>query len=797
MSTILYNQNALAARSRALGTLNGIDFGLMTLDSATPPQFGVLEMHFFNDQHLDDLVTAASTPAAMWALLPVIGGERILAGPMSGQVQVIKLLHSAPQVLQVTIAPVGDYSRYTLTILQAGFDPIFGQIVFRFRPGCFSSNCSPLVKYQPSVEQPAIDYLAKDYDSFRHTIISAMMQRVPWWQPTSEASFDVVLLDLFSAAADELSNYQDRVMQEAYWATAQKRITLRRQARLMDYFIHEGNQSSTVLALNFPGPASYTVPALQKAWTGPDLELPATVWFVAKTPTFIVGIFSSIPLYTWSDAIPSLAAGATQADLLFSSFADATTATNLITTAKITRLLIEEWLNPATGQPADRNLRKRQILNLTGAQLLTDPLTGDPVVRVTWRPQDALAFNYCFVVFVNGVRVSNVALFHGNLVDMVQGKFTRFQYLAPGTPLTPGVYNFQFNAAGAALCRLPPAFPVLWTKTTPGGLQPSVSTVHVTVTDASGTTDWEEQTELIHSDGVTDRHFVVETDELMRTLVRFGDGTNGVALPDDATVTCWWLSGYGPDGNIGQDSLVNFDATGMPNVALGTVWNPFDVTDGLAPEPANVIRRRVPEAYLYNQSRAITLADYIARAMEVPGVSNAAALYMWTGSWRTVRVVIDPVGTTTLSEALRAAVEQQLDAVHLIGEDVEVRAPEFVPLIVEVAVCISSDYWIDDVSPMIEQAFSNSFMEDGEPAFFNPDRWTFGQALYASQIEGVLERIPGVEHVISIAMTRWWNQSVTSSEVMQMAPEEIVLVESDPSRMEHGSITFTYQGGRG
>lgn len=797
MSTILYNESALAARSRTLGTLNGIDFGLMTLDSATPPLFGVLELHFFNDQHLNELVIAANSPAAMWALVPVSGGDRILAGPMSGQVQVTRLVHSAPQILQVTIMPVGDYSRYTMTILQTGFDPIFGEIVFRFRPGCFSSNCSPLVNYLPSVPQPAIDYLAKDYDSFRHTVISAMMQRVPSWQPTSEASLDVVLLDLFSAAADELSNYQDRVMQEAYWATAQKRITLRRQARLMDYFIHEGQQSSTVLALNFPGPASYTVPALQKAWTGPSLELPSTVWFSATAPTYVDGIFSNVPLYTWSDAIPSLAAGATQADLAFSSFADATTATSLITSGKITRLLIEEWLNPATGQAADRNLQKRQILNLTAAHLLTDPLTGDPVVRVTWRPEDALAFTYCFVVFVNGVRMRNVALFHGNLVDMVQGKFTEFQYLPPGAPLTPSTYNLQLNAAGAAECRLPPAFPVLWTKTTPGGLQPSVSTVHVMVTDASGTTEWEEQTDLIHSDGVADRHFVVETDELLRTLIRFGDGTNGVALPDDATVICWWLSGYGPDGNIGQDSLVNFDATGMPNVALGTVWNPFDVTDGLAPECATVIRRRVPEAYLYNQSRAITLADYIARATEVPGVSNAAALYMWTGSWRTVRVVIDPAGTTVLSETLRAAVEQHLDAVHLIGEDVEVRAPEFVPLIIEVAVCISSDYWIDDVKPVIEQAFCNSYTEDGEPAFFNPDRWTFGQAVYASQIEGVLTKISGVEHVISIEMTRWWNQSVASHEVMLMAPEEIVLVENDPSRMERGSITFTYQGGRG
>jgi len=795
VSTVLYNQDALDARARNLGTLNGIDFGLMQLDTATPPQYGVLELHFYNDQNLDALVTAAATPAAMWSIVPVNGGERVVAGPSAGQVHVIKLVHSASQVLQVTIGPVGDYSRYTLTILETGFDPVFSQMVFRFRPGCFSTNCKPLTTLKAVVAQPAIDYLAKDYDSFRHTMIAAMMQRMPGWQPTSEAAFEVVLLDLFSAVADELSDYQDRVMQEAYWATAQKRISLRRHARLMNYFIHEGNQAQTVLALNFPGTASYTVPAMQQAWTGLDAKLASTIWFAASSTQYINGLFSSVPLYTWSNAISALAAGATQADLAFSSFADATSAAALIASGKITRLLVEEWLNPATGMEADRNPQKRQLLNLTGAQVLSDPLTGDALLRVTWREQDALMFNYCFSVNIDGVWVSKVSLFHGNLVDMVQGKQTAFKYVPPGTPLMPGMYYFQLNATGAAECKLPPAFPVLWTKTTPGGLEPSRSTVRVSVADSSGTVAWEEQTDLIHSES-TDRHFVVEVDERLRTLVRFGDGTNGQALPDDAVVTCAWLSGYGPEGNIGRDSLVNFDATGMPAVALGTVWNPLDVTDGLAPETANVIRRRVPEAFLYNQARAITLADYVARAKEVAGVSNAAAIYMWTGSWRTVRVVIDPKGATSLSENLRAAVELQLNAVHLIGEDVEVRAPQYVPLVITVDVCISEEYWIEDVAPAIEQAFSNSYTAEGDMAFFNPDRWTFGQAIYASQIEGVLTGITGVEHAISILMVRWWNQAMKATEVMTMAPEEIVLVSNDPSRMEEGTITFNYYGGR-
>ena len=41
----------------------------------------------------------------------------------------------------------------------------------------------------------------------------------------------------------------------------------------------------------------------------------------------------------------------------------------------------------------------------------------------------------------------------------------------------------------------------------------------------------------------------------------------------------------------------------------------------------------------------MTLADYVQRAEEVAGVSRAVARYAWTGSWRTVRVTIDPAGT--------------------------------------------------------------------------------------------------------------------------------------------------------
>src|SRR4029453_780247 len=123
-------------------------------------------------------------------------------------------------------------------------------------------------------------------------------------------------------------------------------------------------------------------------------------------------------------------------------------------------------------------------------------------------------------------------------------------------------------------------------------------------------------------------------------------------------------------------------------------------------EPTAEIIRRVPEAYRYRQLRAVTLSDYVTRAEEIEGVSRAAAQYAWTGSWRTVRVTIDPVGTTELSYQLRKTVEDYLNAVRLIGEDLEIRPPIFVPLEIDVVLCAEPDVWEEDIKFVLEQEFS-------------------------------------------------------------------------------------------
>ena len=351
----------------------------------------------------------------------------------------------------------------------------------------------------------------------------------------------------------------------------------------------------------------------------------------------------------------------------------------------------------------------------------------------------------------------------------------------------------------AAVPKAPPAF----RNAMPGRDEPTRSTLRVTVAGIGQA--WQEHSDLIESDG-SQQHFLVETDELGASQLRFGDGTNGAALPDDAVVTCEYRLGQGEAGNVGADQLTHVD-----DAAVTAAWNPFDVTDGRSPQPPQEIVRAVPEAYRRRQKRAVTLADYAARAREIPGVARAHAQYAWTGSWRTVRVAIDAVGSNLLDPVLARKVTDHLDALRLIGEDLEVRPAQYVPLDIKLKLCADPDYWSDDLWDVLEIEFSTGYTPDGRPGFFNPDLWTFGQPLHASQVIGRALQVTGVDRVLSLSMRRWNAGSggglVTVTLTPDMMPEnvtakiplgpfEIVEVNNDPSRLETGRIQFDILGGR-
>ena len=803
----IVNEEALAVRARNLGSFNGIQLVLVAeLEPEVNPTQAILEVHFFNANQLSAIAADLAAPREIF---PITGGHRVPAGPLSDQVQAVAIeeVPGRDTVLRLTVAPVGDYSTYTLSLAYDLIDPLFGEIDFKFRPGCFT-NCLPERDTSPSPpDEPVIDYRAKDYDSFRHTLMTWMADRVPGWHPTSEADFDQVILDLFSASADELSDYQDRVVNEAYLSTSRKRVPLARHARLMDYHVHQGNQARTWLALHVDPPGSVTLNDSFLVGTG-SLGDESTAVFATRQAQQMHPLLNRFGLYTWSGAVPALDAGSTEADLLLytadgssaDDAASATTVQDLIRGGTVRHLLIQEHLNPRTGAERGRDPTRRQVLNLLdgqeGAEAREDPVAGRWYVRVRWREQDQLKRSYCFAVDTPDGVMEDVSQFHGNLVPAFHGRPRTIRFQDPRDPLTdPDSYHYEREGRYGTICQLPEG-PLAYRDTPAGGEVPPRSTLSVEI-EVDGIRDpWDEVVSLVHSDDSDEGgdHFVVETDEMQESWIRFGNGVNGRALPAGAVVHCRYQQGYGPDGNVGRDVLRFYDEATYPRVT--EAWNPFDVTSGRAPEPRNQIVRRAPEAYRHRQLRAVTLKDYIDRAEELPGVARAAAKYRWTGSWRTVRVVIDQAGTSRLTQELRGRVSRHLEAVRLIGEDLEIRAPRFVPLEINISLCLLQDYWPEAVRYVLEQEFSTGYTPDGRMAFFHPDRWTFGQPLRASQILGRIHAVTGVDSVLGVTLQRWNSATPGMPDRIEVDASEIILVENDPDQMERGSITFDLRGGR-
>jgi hypothetical protein len=821
----IYDDEALQERINEIsdsGNINGIDMALTSIET----DHAVLEVRFFNANYLSNILNDTTTGTIKpYQVFPITGGLRLPAGPAEGQVKVISITQDdlTKPILVLRVEPIGDYSTYTLVVNSIGgynFDPLFNEIEFKFRPGCFSTNCAP--EWEPVVpagKSPVIDYLARDYDSFRHQLMTWMTKRIPGWNATSEADLDQVLIELLSVAADELSDYQDRVMGEAYIATSRKRVSLARHARLLDYHIHQGNQADTWLAVQIADNADneeFVLPAGSNFWTGESEEQPddRALAFMTNQDYSLHYLLNEIHLYPWDGAVTGLKAGSTEADLLITepdgeqSPSDLNKVIEDIQAGAVKYLLIQEWLNPADGEEAGRDSSKRQLLKLlTGpgaAEIITDPLNPDIIVlRVRWEEKDRLLHDYCFSVEYPDGPKDNISLFHGNLVHVYCGTTKSVRFKDPDALLGDNELHYETTAKWGIVCRLPFG-PLLYRDTPPGGEDPPISTLRVTIfpSDGGPPYDGDEVSSLLHYDKNA-FPFVVETDENGNSLLRFGYNGIGEELPEKAEVECYYQVGYGPDGNIGSDKIIHWENS-LSNHDLIRCWNPFSVTNGRAPEPKEEIIRRVPEAYRSRQLRAITLNDYENRAEELPDVSRAKAYYSWTGSWRTVRVAIDPVGTTVLTDELREKIAGHLDAVRLIGEDLEIRPPVYIPLMISVSFCVLPGYWPMDIKYLLEQEFSDGFTSDGRKGFFHPDNWTFGQFLRKSQILGRIHNVQGVDHVVEISMARWnaatpgmatgklspLRKEYSERDFIEVDSNEIILVKNDPDHMEHGLISF-------
>ncbi|MCY7399451.1 MAG: putative baseplate assembly protein [Nocardioides sp.] len=401
---------------------NGVDYVEFEIVGPAPGT-PTLHVHFLLNLPVNAFGLTTSSAAIL-----VHGGERIVG------VSVTSVVTTADsQVLDIVVDEQGDFSPYLLTLGWdqddvgawvfnfPGIDRLFSVSPINFRPGCpVDFDCATISDCDDEpLDEPALDYLARDYASFRQLLLDLVAQRNPSWVERSPADLGIALLELFAYEGDHLSYLQDAVANEAYLDTTRQRESAKRHAKLVDYQMHDGRNAWTYVHLGV-GQAG-TVPARTQLVTritaalrfdrgpapnpplqpttppGPEVNVlsgldslgdffddyladPALARvrvFETTDDTAVDPVNNEIRIHAWGNESCCLSAGTTTAHLYGVAPVAKKAVRPVVRAGDL--ILLEELLGPETGAAADADPEHRQVVRVTRVvpDLLTPP--ADPV----------------------------------------------------------------------------------------------------------------------------------------------------------------------------------------------------------------------------------------------------------------------------------------------------------------------------------------------------------------------------------------------------------------------------------
>jgi hypothetical protein len=804
----------------ASANLNGIDFVEVVDHDATAPadRQRILRVHFLKP-----------VPAGLTRQnVVILGGDRIRGVALDQDPHT-----TDPQVVELHLNGYGDYSTYTLRFVQAGtqdvplsgLDPQMWETPFWFKVECPSpfdcqSDCTCTPQIEPA---PHIDYLAKDYATFRQLMLDRMSAIMPSWTERRAADFGVATVEVLAYVADRLSYQQDAIATEAYLKTARRRISVRRHARLVDYFMHDGCNArtwvhfdvtadqlikqGTQIVTRLPGQSITIDP-------DPDLMSKGQVFELLADQQLRVA-HNSFSFYTWGEDNCCLPKGATQATLAgnFPNLVarDANTVGDV--------LIFMEIAGPETGAAGDADPAKRHAVRLTKVvatdsvgQPLVDPLNNTKITQITWDSADALPFPLC----ISATPLEGSSSTTPIEISIALGNNIPADHGSGQAPLDLGtVQKGVGRAPEGNRCNPPPAtslparfspliYPVApitqaasYDSTLPASqaLAQSIDVVpqiQLLGTLNSRSDTWIAGRDLLNSNP-SDLHFVVEMESDGSAQLRFGDDEHGKRPEVDTSFSGRMRLGNGIAGNIGADTLYHI----VGPFPVSKITNPLPASGGLEPETMEQVRRNAPQAFR-TQNRAVTEKDYEACALLYPGVQRAAATIRFTGSWFTVYLTVDREGGLGVDQAFHDALLAYMDQFRMAGYDLEIDGPRFVSLDIQMTVCVKPDYFRAYVEQALLELFSSRTLPSGKRGVFHPDNFTFGQPVYLSKLYAAAQSVEGVRRVTFTRFQRLGSleSSALDSGKLPIGRLEIARLDANADFPDRGKFELIPEGGK-
>jgi hypothetical protein len=358
--------------------------------------------------------------------------------------------------LMIAVDKTGDFSHYCVCLIRPsasmvqcsfqeqppirravpqGIDPRYACASFLFHidcpntPDCKPQPCPPTSRLPP----PTIDYLARDFESFRRLLLDRLAQTLPQWAERHAPDLGLTLVELLAYVADQLSYQLDAVATEAFLQTARRRISVRRHARLVDYWMHEGCNARAWLTIGTDTDQSLKLSDLAFAAFEGDLTQPGSgpmdwqalkkhpqavifepIQIGASDTLEVIAAHSEMHFHTWQRSACCLPAGSTRATLCDEppSIERSVESNDDIGDGYLPFfegddkgppyrlrlkpgdvLIFEETRGCATAATADADPNRRHVVCLTRALPTVDPLTHIRIWEIEWHPGDALPFD--------------------------------------------------------------------------------------------------------------------------------------------------------------------------------------------------------------------------------------------------------------------------------------------------------------------------------------------------------------------------------------------------------------------
>ncbi len=772
-------KDLVRAQGLSLG-INGID--RIEVSTVEADERRVLYVHFLH-------------PVAL--TIGPIFRVRVTGGPDSLPVEVVSEERNYTPVVRVTVRQRGDDGAYRLAIVALdgerppdGFDPVLCEAAFSFYADCpLVADCGPPEALAEPTAPPALhDALARDATSLRRLMFDRLARTLPAWTERNPADLGVALVELFAHVGDRVSYFQDAVGTEAHLATARRRTSVRRHARLVDYALHEGCNARVWVC--FETNELKTLPARTR------LAAAGALGFETMTTAWLIPARNELALHAWGAEECVLPRGATRAALRWPPAAPA----DLL--APGDALLFEEVADPQTGAPEGADRTRRHVVRLRAVgPALHDAIAACDVREVTWDDEDALPFD----LTVSTRRHDTGALLQG--LSVARGNLCLAEH---AEPIAPFEVRVPERAERGALRLALPVTDLTWRADLPASppsaarslrQDPRLATpalaLYQTV-EGIGPVPWHARPDLLAS-APEDRHFVVEVDR-GRSYVRFGDDIHGRRPPPGTAFQVEARVGNGIRGHITPD-LIHAVLSSEDVSFVTSVRNPAAAAGGVEPEPIEQARRLAPVAFRH-QERAVTLDDWVAVAQRHPEVQRAVARLRDTGAWKTVFVTVDRRGSEAVDEAFRAALRAHLERYRLAGCDLEVEAPRYVPLEIVMRVCVAEGRRRGDVRRALLERFSARVLPDGTLGLFHPDALTFGQHVALGPLVAAARSVPGVVAVRPVVFQRLGARPTLGASPAWPTRDEIALGRDEIARLDglaahphRGRLSFEMEGG--